>query len=159
MSLGFKVRRYGYTFQALTLAFAGVILGAWFADNREPRRSISGRVVNEHVQPGDVAQIQWEFEVTRDCPGYATRRLIGSNGEVFELPDATIARLDIDDDHLPSLRRVEVQVPINSGIEPGTAHYDITAFYRCNPLQRIAPLQLHFPPIPIAVVDRGRSSL
>lgn len=143
----------GYTLQVLILVFAGIVIGAWFADTREPRRSITGVALDAVAHPGEAVRVRWEFEVARDCPGYVARRIIAADGRVFDLPDASVQRIGLSETHLPAFHRLEVSVPIDSDIVPGTATYDSRAFYWCNPLQRVVPLQVHFPPVPIPIVD------
>ena len=130
-----------------------MVIGMLLGDREMPRRQIIGHPENESgYRPGETAVLIWEFETIRDCPGYATRRLILPTQSVV-LPSSTIARRGLSDEDLPYFTRLRIEVPIPEDARPGQAYYDIKAFYRCNPMHGIWPITVDFPAIPLLIVE------
>jgi hypothetical protein len=131
-----------------SLAILGSVnLGLWVADREPPIEYESAAALSPTVPQGGALEIEFSVFRKRICPLVTKRWLYDAAGERHSIPQFTTGlRL------LAGRETYKRSITVPTAAMPGTARYEVTLDYFCNPLQSwIGPIHVVSPPIKFTI--------
>lgn len=107
-------------------------------DRAPPLVLYDGQINPPIVRPGQMVDVRWRAHFAgRDCPGLTQREIVDAKNNLW--PKMIRGRRGVFTPSASDPLDGWVETPpleIPDQIAPGIAHYKVTQFYYCNPLQR-----------------------
>lgn len=121
----------------------------WMLLDRDPPYTrLSGRVLPEDPKQGDFITVDWKIEVHRNCPPSrrlnVSRRVIDATGKHHDYEPVEGVFGTVPGPPLPGITR-GFQLPPDIAI--GSARYQSSACFACNPVQNLFPVCIDQPEI------------